>query len=64
MERDEISRLIDSIVEDSPWQDEKKREWYLNDGSLREVIEAESRGLFEPPKYSIISRRISLKNFF
>lgn len=60
MERDEISRLIDSIVEDSPWQDEKKREWYLNDGSLREVIEAESRGLFEPPKIFYHLK----KNFF
>ena len=54
----EITELIELVFEDSSWIKDEK--WYEKDGSLREVIEAEKLGLFEPPKIFFHLK----KNFF
>jgi len=46
----EIDNLMEMIAKNNPWHDPKNKDWFLSDGSLREVIIAENQGLFEPPK--------------
>ncbi len=45
------------VKEDSPWHDPSNTEWYLRDGALREVIEADKKGLYEPPKIKFFLER-------
>lgn len=46
---------IDELLKEScPWQDPSNKEWYIKDGDLRELIEAEKQGLFHPPKIKYV----------
>ncbi len=46
----DIQNLLDSVNSQNPWHDPKNNDWFLTDGSLRDVIKAENEGLYEPPK--------------
>jgi len=53
-----MNEKFDRIVsEDSPWHDPSNTEWYVRDGALREVIEADKRGLYESPKIKFFLER-------
>ena len=50
-----IHSKIDSIIESmiknqNPWHDPANRDWYLKDGALRELMDADNEGLYESPK--------------
>lgn len=52
------------LAEDNPWHDPLKKEWFKTDGALREVIEAEGLGLFQPPKIKFILARDFFNELF
>jgi len=63
-----IHSKIDSIIESmiknqNPWHNPANRDWYLRDGALRELMDADNEGLYESPKFIIFSKRGSLNPF-
>lgn len=47
----EIDGVIKSIITNqNPWHDPANRDWYLKDGALRELMDANNEGLYESPK--------------
>jgi len=47
----EIEGVIESIIKNqNPWHDPANRDWYLKDGALRELMDADNEGLYESPK--------------
>jgi len=47
----EIEGVIKSIIKNqNPWHDPANRDWYLKDGALRELMDADNEGLYESPK--------------
>lgn len=50
-ERDQLlSKFQEKVEADSPWRDLNNKTWYLNDGSLKLINEADNLHLFHPPK--------------
>ena len=58
-----IHSKIDSIIESmiknqNPWHNPANRDWYLRDGALRELMDADNEGLYESPKiYYFLKKR-------
>jgi len=50
MENNVLTALLEIVKLDSPWQDSKNMEWETRDGALKDVIEAERKGLYNLPK--------------
>jgi len=50
MDTYDIKNLLETVKSQNPWHNPKNKDWFLKDGSLREVMEAENNGLYEPPK--------------
>ncbi|RKY36883.1 MAG: hypothetical protein DRP72_03655 [Candidatus Omnitrophota bacterium] len=45
-----IEELLRIVKRESPWQEDQTGSWYLKDGALKEIIAAERKGYYEPPK--------------
>ncbi|MBI2084563.1 MAG: AAA family ATPase [Candidatus Aenigmarchaeota archaeon] len=50
MDTNGTENLLEIVKSQNPWHNVENKDWFLTDGSLREVMEAERNGLFEPPK--------------
>ena len=60
MDTTDIRYLLETVKSQNPWHNPENKDWFLKDGSLREVMEAERNGLYEPPKALFYLE----KNFF
>ena len=44
----EIDNVIKSIIKNkNAWHDPVNKDWYLKDGALRELMDADAEGLYE-----------------
>ena len=54
----EIDNVIKTIIKNqNPWHDPVNKDWYLKDGALRELMDADDEGLYKPPKIYYFLKR-------
>jgi len=50
-ERERLERIVENAIsEQNPWLDKDNKTWFNEDGALRNIVQAEAEGLFEPPR--------------